>query len=100
MKDASFLLSCGLSWPTSDTAAGTTAPLSLPPVTNPAGFADLVAKVKPAIVNIAATEKFGQSGDQAGPDDGSQTKDVGSGFVIDPAGFIVTNNHVIAAPAK
>lgn len=87
-----------------------------------AGFADLVAKVAPAVVNISST-RSGPGG--GGPDEsmpmpqfppGSPFEEffkdffdrrpqqdvprrmasMGSGFVIDPRGYIVTNNHVIA----
>jgi serine protease Do len=104
-------------------ATAPTGPLELPPVVNQAGFANLVAKVRPAIVNIATTEAPAQVTQQAPPDlqqpmppflegtpfgemfrqflgqQGSEsmapTQALGSGFIIDPAGYIVTNNHVI-----
>jgi serine protease Do len=88
---------------------------SLPPET----FADLAAKVTPAVVNISSThhEATGSS-DQAEPFDfppgspfeqffkhfreqqgrnrgGQDMTALGSGFIIDSAGYIVTNNHVI-----
>jgi serine protease Do len=109
---ATTILACGCAaWAAIDAAAP---PLSMPPVVNQAGFADLVAKVKPAIVNIAVTEK-GQGITaqelQSLPPSGTPFSDMlrdylqqqravpvhglASGFVIDPAGFIVTNNHVI-----
>jgi serine protease Do len=100
--------------------AGANAPLGLAPVVNQAGFADLAAKVGPAVVNIATTETVDQT---SGPEmrgqipqfppgspfnqmfrhffDGqnqghtSPTHALGSGFIIDPAGYIVTNNHVV-----
>jgi serine protease Do len=89
----------------------------------PSSFADLAAKVTPAVVNIAAVEDVAdQSADM--PDEmpfhfppgspfeeffkqfrnGPQQQDhsgkhkataLGSGFIIDPSGYIVTNNHVI-----
>ena len=34
-------------------------------------------------------------GPQQGPDGGGRSTSLGSGFIIDPAGYIVTNNHVI-----
>jgi serine protease Do len=99
---------------------GAGAPLGLAPVVNQAGFADLAAKVGPAVVNIATTESVDQT---SGPEmrgqmpqfppgsqldqmfrhffDGqnqgrmSPTHALGSGFIIDPAGYIVTNNHVV-----
>ena len=93
------------------------------PETNIAdGFADLVEAVRPAVVNISVTGTVssrgtpgfrGQSpeleeffkrffGDQFRMPDGGpdrpferKTTAVGSGFVIDPEGLVVTNNHVI-----
>jgi serine protease Do len=85
----------------------------------PDSFADLAAQVTDAVVNISAAttsqvrdrdlpqlppgtpfedlfEEFfkrrGQGGGQAMP---RRANSLGSGFVIDPSGIIVTNNHVI-----
>src|SRR3546814_2326790 len=42
-------------------------PVTVPPMAQPAGFADLVARVKPAVVNIAPTAKVDdQTGQQIG----------------------------------
>jgi serine protease Do len=89
-------------------------------VGNP-GFADVVARVGPAVVNITVTktvtaEPTALSSDPRGPGAGSSPFDdffgrffgspqnpsqgprksegQGSGFLIDPSGYIVTNNHV------
>lgn len=84
-------------------------------------FADLVEKVKPAVVNIATTEKatrqaqrlpqspfppgspfeefFRQFGEQQQRRSGPQHA-LGSGFIIDPAGYVVTNNHVVDGADK
>ena len=84
-------------------------------------FAPLVQKVAPAVVNIAATREAGprdapqampvppgspfeeflrRFGGPLGPFDRPGTPPrrataLGSGFVIDPAGYVVTNNHVV-----
>jgi serine protease Do len=80
------------------------APASAKPV--PDGFSALVEKMLPGVVNIA-TERPQQAavGDPLKPAPSSwsgrvgaaanEGRSLGSGFVIDPAGLIVTNNHVI-----
>jgi serine protease Do len=96
----------------------------------PESFADLAAKLLPAVVNVSSTQtiatKNGPRG-EAGPDmpvfpPGSpfeqffkdflnrnkpgqgggdnppaahRAQSLGSGFIIDPTGYVVTNNHVI-----
>jgi len=83
-------------------------------------FTGLVKKVSPAVVNISTTQKIKHPhgrhpnmdipdlpedspwgdllrkffGDQDGPEDFS-TQSLGSGFIIDSDGYIITNNHVI-----
>ncbi|HEY1410735.1 MAG TPA: DegQ family serine endoprotease [Rhodopila sp.] len=96
----------------------------------PDSFADLAAKLLPAVVNVSSTQtltaKNGGGGPDLGPDmpvfppgspfeqffkdflnrnrpgqgGGDQpaprrAQSLGSGFIIDPAGYVVTNNHVI-----
>jgi len=84
----------------------------------PMSFADMVARLQPAVVNISTTQHvkvpnnpfagtpFGDLfGQMNGMEGGSGTttreaESLGSGFIISPDGFVVTNNHVISAGAK
>jgi serine protease Do len=90
-------------------AAGTA--IALP---RPAGpdFADLAARVAPAVVRVSVTgharaqavdlppelrgtpfERFFQQRQQGARP--QRTMGQGSGFIIDPSGYVVTNNHVV-----
>jgi serine protease Do len=70
----------------------------------PGGFSALVEKLSPTVVNIA-TEKPLQNAQRKAPAPAplalqksqawSGSRSLGSGFVIDASGLIVTNNHVI-----
>ncbi len=111
-----------------DTA--TQAPFARAPLT----FADIVEKVKPAVVSISVTnggKAFAQKGGGRGPEGFPGMPDLpedhplneffknlpkdfrgpgqprpspsfgqGSGFVISPDGYVVTNNHVIDGASK
>ena len=83
----------------------------------PDSFADLADRLLPTVVNVSTKQKvdedesaarerfeeffrdfFERRGEEEppAPRRRRQPSSLGSGFVVDPAGYIVTNNHVIA----
>jgi len=89
----------------------------------PMSFADMVAKLQPAVVNISTDQRvtvqaapnpfqgtpfgdlFGQFGGQTPNAPGTppitrEAQSLGSGFIISADGYVVTNNHVVAAGAR
>jgi serine protease Do len=97
------------------------APAAMPPRGAPVSFADLAARLQPAVVNIQTKQRvpvrqgqsdplaeflrrFGQpgpGGPGATPQGGGETPQtresgsLGSGFFISADGYVVTNNHLI-----
>jgi serine protease Do len=71
-------------------------------------IATIVAKVKPAVVKIISVKQPGKKTDSppsqvagaSAPDSDTPMTADGSGFLIDPAGFIATNKHVIEDSAS
>jgi serine protease Do len=119
-----LVLGLGMALPTA--AVATEASVSSVPRTegpipgSPATFADLAERLLDSVVNISTSQTVAQADsiptpqvppgspfeeffeeffNRQGPDRGPRQRRVsslGSGFVIDPEGIIVTNNHVIA----
>ncbi len=84
----------------------------------PFSFADLVERVSPAVVTITSEttttdndndaenipapfrDFFNQFGQGQRPQQPHRALSAGSGFIIDKAGYVVTNNHVVDASKK
>ncbi|MHA6718950.1 Do family serine endopeptidase [Sphingomonas sp. RS6] len=85
---------------------------SVPRAGAPMSFADMVAKLQPAVVNISTTQRvqvnsnpfagtpFEMFGGGQGQPVTREAQSLGSGFVISADGYVVTNNHVISAGAR
>ncbi len=86
--------------------AAQAAPFATPPVlAGTADIATLAARVNPAVVNITTVHEmrrprmeglpFGFGGSRGGEDEVMKQKALGSGFLVDSAGHVVTNAHVV-----
>lgn len=105
-------LAAGLALPVLAQEAVVEAQVLTPEENRPLTFADLAEQVSPAVVNITTTTLVaGGIGPEGMVPEGSPFEDffddfggdgaprrsnaLGSGFVISPDGYVVTNNHVI-----
>jgi serine protease Do len=76
-------------------AAGTASP----------SFADVVARVNPAVVHItavqaAASDEVTEEGATRNHSSGSVRRGEGTGFIVDAEGYILTNHHLVASPER
>jgi serine protease Do len=68
-----------------------------------ASFADIVERVNPAVVHVDVIETARHNpheGIEEAPELDLPRRGEGSGFIVDPRGYILTNHHLVPGPAR
>jgi len=79
------------------------APLGAAGLGAPATFAEIVQRVNPAVVHvdvIETTRHNPHEGIEDAPELDVPGRGEGSGFIVDPSGYILTNHHMVPGPAR
>src|SRR5262245_59041804 len=70
----------------------------------PPSFAEIVSEVNPAVVHVDVIEDEVRRNVHEGIDDAPDLetpgRGEGSGFIVDPSGYILTNHHLVPGPAR